>query len=437
MAGEWKTVTLADAGVSLIDCDHRTPPEAAFGMPYLTIPQMKNGHLNLKDSRRISEAHFAEWTRKANPQTHDVVVSRRCNPGESGYVRQDMRFALGQNLVLLRSDGETVFPPFLRWLLRGNEWWDQVQKFLNVGAVFDSLRCRDVPNFLLTIPPLHEQKAIAHILGTLDDKIELNRRMNETLEAMARALFKSWFVDFDPVRVKTEAKASGASPDEELAKLGVTPDLAALFPDSFQDSELGEIPAGWNAGTIDDLARYVNGRNFTKGASGTGRMVIRIAELNSGPGGSTVYNDVEAEPDNTAYPDDLLFAWSGSLDVYRWHRDEAVINQHIFKVVCDDYPKWFVYHHLVEAMPFFKDIASHKATTMGHIKRSHLSEARLAIPPKQLLEAIAPLIDPSFNLIHRNTREMWTLEALRDSLLPQLLSGKLSVTHLLGEDRES
>ncbi len=110
--------------------------------------------------------------------------------------------------MLLRADGTKVSPPFPRWLVRGPEWWEQIGKFLNVGAVFDSLRCAEVPNFELRIPPLPEQLAIAHILGTLDDKIELNRRMNETLEAMARALFKSWFVDFDPVRAKAEHRVS-------------------------------------------------------------------------------------------------------------------------------------------------------------------------------------------------------------------------------------
>jgi type I restriction enzyme S subunit len=131
-----------------------------------------------------------------------VILSRRCNPGETAIAPPGAEFALGQNLVLLRADGTQVYPPFLRWLVRGPDWWEQIGKFNNVGAVFDSLKCADVPKFELRIPPLPEQRAIAHILGTLDDKIELNRRMSETLEAMARALFKSWFVDFDPVRAK-------------------------------------------------------------------------------------------------------------------------------------------------------------------------------------------------------------------------------------------
>ena len=231
MAGEWPALSLRDAGIALIDCDHRTPRAAKSGYPYVAIPQMRGGRVDLSDARRISADDFAEWTRKAKPAPHDVILSRRCNPGETAFVQPGVEFALGQNLVLLRADGAKVHPPFLRWLVRGPDWWNQIAKFLNVGVVFDSLKCADVPNFTLRIPPLGEQRAIAHILGTLDDKIELNRRMSETLEAMARALFKSWFVDFDPVHAKTENR------DPNLPK-----PLADLFPDSFEDSKLGKIP---------------------------------------------------------------------------------------------------------------------------------------------------------------------------------------------------
>lgn len=204
---DWPTLTLHEAGVRLIDCVHKTPARVDNGLPYITIPGMKEGRLSLADARRISEADFAEWTKKALPQGYDVVLSRRCNPGETAVVEPDAKFALGQNLVLLRADGSKVHPPFLRWLVRGPQWWDQVQTFLNVGAVFDSLRCADVPGFQLSIPPLDEQRAIAEVLGSLDDKIELNRRMNRALEEMAAAIFKAWFVDFEPVK----AKAAGAT----------------------------------------------------------------------------------------------------------------------------------------------------------------------------------------------------------------------------------
>ena len=240
---KWQVLSFRDAGISVIDCEHRTPPPVEKGYPYVAIPQIKDGRIDIHGARRIKLEHFKEWTRKAAPEPHDVVLSRRCNPGETGYVSEKIQFALGQNLVLLRSDQTKVFKPFLRWLVRGPQWWEQVGSYLNVGAVFDSLKCVDIPSLHLSIPPQAEQRSIAHILGTLDDKIELNRRMNETLEAMAQSLFKSWFLDFDPVRAKMEGRNTG------LPK-----PIANLFPNRFTESELGLIPEGWDFGTLGDIA---------------------------------------------------------------------------------------------------------------------------------------------------------------------------------------
>ncbi len=196
MGSEWPRTTLRDAGVRLIDCVHKTPKAQEGGYPYIGIPQLKDGHIAFDaDPRLISEDDLQLWSVKAKPQTDDVILSRRCNPGETAHVSNDRPFALGQNLVLLRSSGKELYPPYLRWVTRSPCWWWEVGKYLNVGAVFDSLRCSNIPSFEIPLPPLPEQKAIAHILGSLDDKIELNRRMNETLEGMAQALFKSWFTD--------------------------------------------------------------------------------------------------------------------------------------------------------------------------------------------------------------------------------------------------
>lgn len=144
---EWPTLSLREAGVTLIDCVHKTPAAAPEGYPYIAIPQMKNGTIDIDDARRISAADFREWTKKARPQLHDVVLSRRTNPGVTATFGDRCDFALGQNLVLLRADGCRVRPDFLRWLVRSPGWWQQIEKFLNVGAVFDSLRCADVPRF--------------------------------------------------------------------------------------------------------------------------------------------------------------------------------------------------------------------------------------------------------------------------------------------------
>ena len=178
MKSNWQHLSLRDAGISLIDCVHKTPKAKDDGYPYVAIPQIKDGRIDLSSTRKISHEDFLAWTIKAKPKAHDIVLSRRCNPGESAYVPEGVEFALGQNLVLLRSDGKKVYRPYLRWLLKSPFWWAEVRKYINVGAVFTSLKCADVPNFTLPIPPLNEQMKISEILYSIDKKIELNHQIN-------------------------------------------------------------------------------------------------------------------------------------------------------------------------------------------------------------------------------------------------------------------
>jgi hypothetical protein len=141
----------------------------------------------------------------------------------------------------------------LRWLTVSPAWWSQIEKFNNVGAVFDSLRCADVPRFELPIPPIREQEAIASTLGALDDKIDLNRRMNETLEAMARAIFKDWFVDIGPTRVKMEGRAPYLAPE-----------IWALFPDRLTEDSM---PGGWSITSLGELASKIGSRATPRGGN--------------------------------------------------------------------------------------------------------------------------------------------------------------------------
>lgn len=372
----------------------------------ITKAQQRPGRVPVVSSGGVSSFHDTAFAKAPG-----VVLGRKGNVGTVFYLTEDY---WPHDTSLWVTDFHRNDPRFVYYFFLS--FADEL-KGMDVGSANPALNRNHVHPLPTTWPHVDEQRAIARVLGVLDDKIELNRRMNQTLEELAGALFRAWFVDFEPV----VAKAAGRAP------CGLAPAVAALFPASFTDSELGPIPHGWRVGCIADLARYVNGRAFTKGATGTGRMVIRIAELNSGPGGSTVYHEIAVAPENVAQPGDLLFAWSGSLDVYRWHRDEALINQHIFKVICDAFPQWFVHHALREAMPFFQDVAADKATTMGHIKREHLSEAKLALPPDKLLTVASRVIEPLYAKQLANDRESLTLAALRDTLLPKLLSGELRV----------
>ncbi|MBI4706195.1 MAG: restriction endonuclease subunit S [Deltaproteobacteria bacterium] len=410
MNGAWPLMTLAEAGVTLLDCEHRTPPPADPGYPYVAIPQIKEGRIDLAGVRRITREHFIDWTRRTRPQAHDVVLVRRCNPGDTAVVPPGLDFALGQNLVLLRADGTRVLPRMLRWLVRGPLWWEQIGAFINVGAVFDSLRCGDVPNFRLRIPPLPEQRAIAHILGTLDDKIELGRQMNKTLEDMAQAIFKSWFIDFD----------------------GHT---------DFVESELGPIPRGWEVRRLQELTSKI-------GSGATPR------------GGSQVYVDDGINFVRSQNVHDSAFTWSGMVTITAEAAEAlrsvtvqtgdvlinitgdsilrtcvappdvlpARVNQHVAIVrPIQGVPTHFVHRHLLR--PWTKEyLLGHSAgATRKAITKGHLEGIPIAVPRAEKLAQFASTTGPLFEKAVAAEAESRTLAALRDTLLPKLISGELRV----------
>jgi type I restriction enzyme S subunit len=292
--------------------------------------------------------------------------------------------------------------------------------------------------FRLTLPSTSEQRAIAHILGTLDDKIELNRRMSETLEAMARAIFKAWFVDFEPVRAKMEGRwRRGESlplpaPQSEATRQagGLPAHLYDLFPDRLVDSELGEIPEGWGVHSLDSIANYLNGlalQKFPPESEDEFLPVIKIAQLRAGNTNGADKASTRINPEYVVEDGDVLFSWSGSLEVEVWTGGRGALNQHLFKITSDKVPKWFYYFATLQHLPEFRAIAAGKATTMGHIQRGHLHAAKVVVPPVNAMKGFDAIIAPLFEQKISNALQSRTLAALRDTLLPKLISGELRI----------
>lgn len=269
------------------------------------------------------------------------------------------------------------------------------------------------------VPPLNEQRAIAHILGTLDDKIELNRQMNETLEAIARAIFKSWFVDFDPVR----AKAEGRDP-------ALPPDIAALFPDSFEDSELGPIPKGWKFGTIGDIGenprRVIKPTELTKdmpyiGLEHMPRRCIALSEWGS----------AENITSNKSYfyKSEILF---GKLRPY-FHKVgvppvDGVCSTDIL-VIAPKSQIWFGFllgHLSNDDLVSYASAAS-TGTKMPRTSWKDIARYKVVVPPVPIASTFDLYARPYVNYIHANIHHSHTLAAVRDALLPKLLSGELRV----------
>ncbi|MCD4684311.1 MAG: restriction endonuclease subunit S, partial [Anaerolineae bacterium] len=232
---------IGDLLEAVIDYRGKTPPKSPNGIPALTAANVRNGRIDLSTISYVSEETYESWMTRGYPLPGDVLITTEAPVGEVASFPDDQTYLITRRLMALRGREGELDNDFLKYslLYSGNQ-----NRLLAAvrGSTVPRVLKPDILELEIAIPPYSEQRAIAHVLGTLDDKIELNRRMNATLEAMARAIFKSWFVDFDPVH----AKARGEQP------IGMDADTAVLFPDVFEESELGPIPCGWEVGTVGD-----------------------------------------------------------------------------------------------------------------------------------------------------------------------------------------
>ena len=429
MAGEWETLSVADAPLEIIDGDRGVnyPKQEDFASSghclFLNTGNVTTIGFNFTDRSFISKEKDT-LLRKGKLQRHDVVLTTRGTVGNVALFDESVPFEhvrINSGMVLLRANQAKLLPRFLYQFVRSPLFRQQVAA-LSTGSAQPQLPIRDIRRVEIPLPPLSEQKAIAHILGTLDDKIELNRRMNATLEAMARALFQSWFVDFDPVR----AKLDGRQP------AGLDEATAALFPAYFQDSPLGPIPQGWDVKSLDEIAHYLNGLALQKYPPGDGPTlpVIKIAQLRRGDSEGADRCSTELPPEYIIGDGDVLFSWSGSLEVELWCGGSGALNQHLFKVTSQEFPKWFYYLWTLYHLDNFRLIAAGKATTMGHIQRGHLTAAKTLVPPTALVKAMNRIMEPVIDQIIANRIQSRTLAALRNTLLPKLLSGALRVADI-------
>ncbi|MDD0927552.1 restriction endonuclease subunit S [Xylella fastidiosa subsp. multiplex] len=272
-----------------------------------------------------------------------------------------------------------------------------------------------------------ERNRIGSVLSSIDNLIANNRRVNQVLEAMARALFKAWCVDFEPVRAKLEGRWQRG---ESLP--GLPAHLYDLFPDRLIESELGEIPEGWQMRSLDSIANYLNGlalQKFPPESENEFLPVIKIAQLRTGNTSGADKASKQIKPEYIVVDGDVLFSWSGSLEVEVWNGGRGALNQHLFKVTSEEVPKWFYFFATRHHLQNFRAIATGKATTMGHIQRKHLTDARIAVALPESMEKFDAVIAPLFNQMISNAQQSRSLAQLCDTLLPKLISGELRVPH--------
>ena len=283
----------------------------------------------------------------------------------------------------------------------------------NSVSSYPSMKPEDIGNLYINVPTdIYEQQKIAKVLSTLDKKIELNNKINQELEAMAKTLYDYWFVQFDfPDAEGKPYKSSGGK---------------MVYSEALKR----KIPEGWEVGNLLDIATYTNGLACQKyrPTSDEYLPVIKIREMKDGFTKNTekVKRDI---PEKLIVNDgDILFSWSASLEVIIWTAGQGGLNQHIFKVTSDKYPRSFYYFQLLWYLQHFKMIADLRKTTMGHITQDHLTQSRITIPPLDLVNQLDRKIKPFQEKQILLKQETQKLTQLRDWLLPMLMNGQVSVS---------
>ena len=376
------------------------------GIPVLNGSNLQGFKLN-EDSFNYVSQEKADSLGKANAHKGDVVITHRGTLGQIVYIPEDSKYkqyVISQSQFRLKLNQDLIRPDFFVYFFHTR--LGQHRILMNASQVGVPALARPTSTFkevLVPVPSMDVQIKVMDILHSLDDKIEVNRKINENLEQQAQALFKSWFVDFEPFK-------NG----------------------EFVESELGVIPKGWRVGSLSSIADYINGlamQKYRPEEEEKGLPVLKIKELGQG---SVDDNSELSSPSLIGEKyiindGDIIFSWSGTLMVKIWCGGKCGLNQHLFKVVAKDYPKWFAYQWTRHHLDNFIRIAKDKAVTMGHIKRGELDKAKVLIPDRSSMGIVSDIMKPLHLQMISNELESRRLAELRDTLLPKLMSGELNV----------
>jgi type I restriction enzyme S subunit len=400
----------------------RKNPEYWDGdVPWIGIRDATGNHGRtlLDTEQHVTQAGIDNSSARVLPP-NTVCLSRTASVGFVVVMGRPM--ATSQDFVNWVCDSTQLDYRYLKYALLAER--GSYSRFSH-GTTHQTIYFPEAKAFHLLAPEKPAQSAIAAVLAALDDKIEQNRKTTQSLERLTRAIFRAWFVDFEPVK----AKADGATSFPSMPQ--------AVFdgwPTRLEASAAGPVPEGWDVKALDGVAAFLNGlalQKYPPRGDGSDLPVIKIAQLRKGSTEGADAASDSLDPKYKVEDGDLLFSWSGTLEASRWFGGPGALNQHLFKVTSADYPQWLVYGWIHQHLPDFRLIAASKATTMGHIQRRHLHEALVAVPPPDILGQCDEVLSPLFDTIATTQLESRKLAEIRDYLLPKLLCGevRLEATH--------
>lgn len=394
------------------------------GTPIITVEHLGENRITHQDIPLVSDLDLQRLSRYSM-KVGDIIFSRVGSVDRRSLVREEENGWLFSGRCLrVRPDPDVIIPEFLSWFF-GLSIFKEHIRAIAVGATMPSINTDILSNVQVILPPLPEQKAIAHILGALDDKIEINRRTNHTLEQMARALFKSWFVDFDPVN----AKAEGRVP------FGMNAETASLFPSEFEETRLGSVPKGWSIDKVSAICSTQYGYTTSASDQPIGPKFLRITDINKEPWiewENVPFCEVQ-EGNKTKYElriGDILvsrMADPGKAGIVE-HDIDAVFASYLVRLKAKNLAwAYFLFYFL--RSDFYLDYADGvmSGSVQLGMNAKVIVDADIVLPREEIVNSFLNKVQPLRNKIVSNLNESNTLASIRDALLPKLLSGELRV----------
>jgi len=408
---------------SIIDYRGKTPEKMTAGIPLITAKVIKGGRIETP-SEFIAADAYEEWMRRGIPEAGDVVITTEAPLGEVAQLPKG-KVALAQRVITLRGKKGLVDNTFLKYLLLSRPFQEDLEARAT-GTTVVGIKQSVLRKIDLAFPSFLDQKTIAYILGTLDDKIELNRKTNETLEAMAKALFKSWFVDFDPVRAKAEGRSTGL-PDE----------ISDMFPDSFEDSELGEIPRGWRVEAVGKVVECVGGSTPSTSESeywdegeylwATPKDLSSLSEPFLLDTAKKITEAGVQRISSGVLPSGTVLLSSRAPVGYVAATCVPVsINQDFIALKSNDLMSTaYLLNWCLNNVQQFKDRAS--GTTFAEISKAAFRPIPLLVPSEKVARSFSSKAQSLYERVVSNMRQSTLLSTTRDTLLPKLISGEIRI----------
>ena len=376
----------------VVDCPHSTPAWTEQGKIVIRNNNIKNGKIDLSSPSFTDDEHFTQRTKRAIPKAGDIVITREAPMGEVGMIPEKVECCLGQRMVLLRVNNQLCDNYYLLYSLQSSIVQQQISWSMGTGTTVSNLRIPHLEQIRVPYVPLDKQRQISSVLCAIEEKIDNNSKVNDNLYAQVKAIFSENFLNLD------------------------------------------FLPDGWKTGNLLDIADYLNGlamQKYRPQDGESGLPVLKIKELRQGIcDNNSELCSPSIKSEYIIHDGDIIFSWSGSLLVDIWCGGTCGLNQHLFKVTSNNYDKWFYYLWTAHHLDRFIAVAADKATTMGHIKREELEKAEVIIPSKCDYKRISTLIKPLFDLIISNRIENRKLTALRNTLLPKIMSGEIDVANI-------